>query len=91
MGTDDYGPAVKTDRRARERRAMPPQVRAVYVDLQRYARAIGATADGIQWVAVPKPLLQAATECIQSSWRAQSDSEQDGQVDGREPGRSETE
>ena len=69
---DDYGPAVLPvipDRRGSERRAMPPHVRQVYRELQTYARAFGATSDGIEWVAVPKTLLQAATECIQSGWR----------------------
>lgn len=76
MSDQDYGPAVKPDRRERERRTMPPQVRAVYVELQRYARTVGATSDGIHWVAVPRQLLQAATECIQSSWRAQTDADE---------------
>jgi hypothetical protein len=48
---------------------MPPDVRKVYRELQTYARAFGATSDGIEWVAVPKALLQAATACIESSWR----------------------
>ena len=69
MANSEYGPAVMPERRGRERRAMPPQVRAVYVEVQRYARAVGATADGVEWVAVPRPLLQAATECIRRSWR----------------------
>ena len=68
----DYGPAVKPagpERRGTERRTMPPDVRKVYRELQTYARAFGATSDGIEWVAVPKALLQAATACIESSWR----------------------
>lgn len=69
---EDYGPGVKPfnpDRRSSERRTMPPDIRAVYVELQRYSRASGANADGIDWVAVPRSLLLAAADCVRSSWR----------------------
>ena len=71
---DDYGPAVQpagAERRGPERRAMPPEVRAVYRELLQYARANGAVSDGLEWIAVPKRVLRAATECLERGWRAE--------------------
>ena len=69
---DDYGPAVQnagSERRGVERRAMPPEVRTVYRELLQFSRANGAVSDGLEWVAVPKRLLQSATECLDKGWR----------------------
>ena len=69
---DDYGPAVQhagMERRGPERRRMPPDVRTVYRELLQYSRASGAVSNGLEWVAVPKRLLQTAAECLERGWR----------------------
>ena len=73
---DNYGPAVRCGREL-ARRALPPHVRAVYVELQRYARAPGAISDGIEWVAVPRKLLRDATVSLGEGWRPQEETLRD--------------
>ena len=64
---NNYGPAVKCGRDL-ARRALPPHVRAVHVELQRYARAPRAISDGVEWVAVPRTLLKDAAASLWAGW-----------------------
>jgi hypothetical protein len=58
------------DRRRTERRAMPPEVRALLEELRAISRAPGAqTQDGSQWRTIRKGTVDLLVEVLVRSWR----------------------